>query len=177
MGLAIGRAESISRHMGIDLRSGQRCMTQEFLHCSQIRSTFEKVSGRGVAQAVRPQIRDSGDVGKPTMHYLANRAWIDAAAACAQEERRARTRDDELWTTQFEPSPKGSIAGKAKRHDAFLTALAKHSGHPPMSVDVVDVETTQLPDADAGGIEQLQDGRVSPPQRTLFRRRMRHEIE
>ena len=58
----------------------------------------------------------------------------------------------------------------AERHRPLLVALAEHAQHPPARVDVVDVEAAQLADADAGGVQHLDDQPVTKRQRiTLLR--------
>jgi hypothetical protein len=64
-----------------------------------------------------------------------------------------------------QPAVECPLGGDAVRHGAFLAALAEDPHHTPLAVDVVDVEAAELTDPDAGGVEQLQDGRVACTER------------
>ena len=57
-----------------------------------------------------------------------------------------------------------------ERHRPLLVALAEDAQQPPGPVDVVDVEPAQLADANAGGVQQLNDQLVAQRERiTLLR--------
>ena len=49
----VDSAQSIQTHVSIDLRGADRGVTQQILHYAQIRTTFEKVSGKRVSQRMR----------------------------------------------------------------------------------------------------------------------------
>ena len=51
-----------------------------------------------------------------------------------------------------------------------LAALAEHSEHPSLEVDVVDVEPDELADPDPGPVEQLEHGPVAPAHRVVVAR-------
>ena len=53
MSLAIGRPEPLGGHMGVDLRRGQRGVTEQLLHGAQVGSALEQVGRGAVTQPVR----------------------------------------------------------------------------------------------------------------------------
>src|SRR5262249_6773690 len=57
----------------------------------------------------------------------------------------------------------------ADRHDAFLVALAEHAHDTVFQVEVAELEPDRLADADAGGIEHLEQRAVALAERAVAR--------
>ena len=55
-----------------------------------------------------------------------------------------------------------STRGIVDRHPALLAPLAQHRHRPAAQVDVAAVEAAELRDAQAGGVQELEDGQVAP---------------
>ena len=107
--------------------------------------------------AVRADVRCPVDGGDRLVHDRAGLALIEAAAAGAEQQRRARLRGGQCRTPVGQPCRQRELGGLTERHGALLVALAQHPQQPPGRVDVVDVQAAQLADPDAGGVQQLDD--------------------
>ena len=57
VGLVVGAAEALLRHVGVDLGARQGRVAQELLHRAEICAAVEHVCGGGVAQIVRGGVR------------------------------------------------------------------------------------------------------------------------
>src|SRR5262249_21649804 len=58
-------------------------------------------------------------------------------------------------------APERGHRPRANRHDALLPALAADLGLIGQQVEVLEVHPAQLREADAGGVEQLEHGKIS----------------
>jgi hypothetical protein len=90
--------------MGIDLRSGQRSVTQQFLNAPQVRTALQQVSGGGMTKPVWTQIGHPGDRAKPVMNHLAGGAWIQATAARAEQQRWPAVDGHQSWSAAGLPA-------------------------------------------------------------------------
>ena len=71
--------------MCIELRGRQRRVAEQFLHDAQVRATFEKMGGRTVPKAMRPDIGPSVYGGDGLVHDGAGLPLIEPPAARAEE--------------------------------------------------------------------------------------------
>src|SRR4051812_7979951 len=89
----------------------------------------------------------------------------------------ARYRGLTPWQTPWgqtpavgEPGAEGGGGGRVEWDDPLLPPLAEDADDAAGQVHVIEVETNQLAEAQAGGVEQFEDGLVAPAER---RRRVR----
>ncbi len=132
-------------------------MSEEFLNASKVRSAFEQMSRRGVAQAVRTEIGCPGDRLERVVHDPPDAAGLQPAPARTDQKCRWRVRRGQLWPPIRQPVPHSALRGQPERNGPFLVALADHSHHTKIHVDVVDVKTTKLGNANSGGVQQFDD--------------------
>lgn len=88
MSLLVDRSQPLHRHVGIDLRRSQTRVPEQFLHGPQVRAAFEEMSGGGVSQAVRTEIRGAVDLGEGVVHETPHGTRVHPAAALAEKQGR-----------------------------------------------------------------------------------------
>src|SRR4051794_11712703 len=81
--LLIRGSQPLDRDVGVDLRGGERSVTQNLLNRPEVGAPLEEVGGRGVAQAVRSHVGGVRDVRHEAVHRLANLPLVRPATAPA----------------------------------------------------------------------------------------------
>ena len=104
----------------------------------------------------------------PPVHEGAHGPLVDPATSRAEEEGRAGARRDQLRTAARQPGVDRAGGRVPVRHGPLLAALAEDPGDLARPVEVVEVESDQLPDPHPGGVEQLEDREVAQPQRAVL---------
>ena len=168
MGLLVGRPQPLDRHVGVDL-GGRQARVAE--HSWTVRRSAPP-SSRWVAALCRspcgPRSGAPGTWASSACTADAHLPRVHPAPPPAEEQRRAavRRRPAGVGHARSTPSapavpvrPKGTL-----RSLAPLPITAHDVG---AEVHVVDVEADQLPDADAGGVEQLEHGAVAQVDRVV----------
>src|SRR4029077_14798700 len=61
-------------------------------------------------------------------------------------------------------------------HEPLLAPLAEHTHHPSIEVQIVEIEADQLAQAKARGVEHLEDGLVTAPERGSLIRRLQQAV-
>ncbi len=145
-------------------------MAQQLLDHAQIGTAFEEVGRRAMPQPVRPHVGCAVDGGDGLMHDCAGLPDIEPTAPRAQQQRRSRLGGGQRGTPVGQPRRERLGRRLAERRGALFVALAQDAHQSMPGVDVVEVQAAQFADADAGGIEQLDDQPVPQGQRiTLLR--------
>ena len=85
---------------------------------------------------------------------------VDPTTTGAEEECPSRGGADPFLTTP-QPFVDSAQRGPSHRHGALLVSLAGHSHRLARAVDVTQVQTTQLTDAQAASVEHFQDGGIT----------------
>jgi hypothetical protein len=86
MGLLIGPPEAVGADVGVELGRRQRGVTEELLHRAQVGASLEQMGRGSVAQPVWADVGSAGHLGDEAMDEGADRALVDAAAPCAEEQ-------------------------------------------------------------------------------------------
>ena len=68
MSLVVHCPQPRDRHVGVQLRRGQRRVAEQFLDDAQVGAAFEQVGGRAVPQPVRADVRCAVDGGDRLVH-------------------------------------------------------------------------------------------------------------
>ena len=136
-------------------------MTKQFLNAPQISSTLEQMRRSRVTQPVRTDVVGAFDVRNKRVDDGTHLTLIGPAAAAAEQQRGPTALTREGWAALLEPGPDCSGGRHSERDHALLAPLAEHPDTAAVEVDVVDVQTHQLADADATGVEKLERGAVS----------------
>ena len=79
--------------VGVDLRRGQRGVTEQLLDAAQVGSALQQVGGHRVPQPVRTEVGGAVDDPERAMHDPADHPLVDPVPAVAHEDRGARLRE------------------------------------------------------------------------------------
>ena len=140
-------------------------MAEDLLHAAQVRTPLEQMRGHSVAQAVRTEIRRAVDDREGAVDDPADDARVDPPTALTDEQGRARLAGEQGRSRPGEPGldrPPGRVAD---RDGALLVPLAEHPNDPPISIEIVEIESAQLRDPDPGRIQQLEHGHIADADR------------
>jgi hypothetical protein len=138
-------------------------MAQELLDGAQVRTPFQQVGGKGVAEHVGVDV--GIQVGGPAVapEDLVDRAGGEAAALTVEEDGLFIPGSLGLRPDPFPhgvPMLESLESLPAEGHHALLAALAHHSQGAVVEVDVGPIEAFQLSHPQPRGVEQLGDGLV-----------------
>ena len=145
VGLQISRAQPFHRDVRVDLRGREAGVTEDLLHGAQVGAAFEQVGRGGVAQPVRPQVGSARQLGQMLVHQPADRSGIDPPTLRAQDQRGTAAGPGQRGPPLPEPRVQRALGRSAERHGPLLVALADHPDHPPVPVDVIDIQTDSSP--------------------------------
>src|SRR5215212_358437 len=84
--LLIRGPQPLDRHVGVDLRGGERSVAEQLLNRAQVRTSLEQVRRRRVPQSVRPDVVRAGHVRDEPVHRLADLPLVGAAATPAEQQ-------------------------------------------------------------------------------------------
>src|SRR5258708_24168135 len=159
-----------NRCVRIFLRSGKRLVAEEFLNGAEVGTVGKQVRGEGVAHRVRMQIPMHVCQANVFFYDATNGALRKAAASVVEEDcfavrgtatPPARPRlQQELFAYRpicFQRFLRFAAVG----NDAFLVALAAHAQHFFVSVHVDEVQSSEFADAQARGVEKLQQRAIA----------------
>ena len=146
-------------------------MTEELLDRAQVGARVEQVRGERVPQRVGAHApRDPRGRGAPPYDRV-DRPRRQPAAPMVREERAAGRRA--VCEVRLERARRRGTEG----HDPLLPALTEDPHRPPGAVHGVECEGRELRDAQAAGVEQLENGEVArarrPPERLALDERCR----
>ena len=131
-------------------------MPQVLLHLPDVRTVLHHVRGRRMPEAVRGELRRTCHGGRRVPDDSSHLPHIDAAAAHSEEERRTGPLRHERRSSPALPRIDRVLRGHPERHAPHLAALAQHRHEPCLTVHVVDVETRELRNPQARGVEQFE---------------------
>ena len=116
MGLLVGPPQALDRDVGVELGGRQRSVPEQLLHEPQVRTSFEQVGSRGVAESVWTEIGGAVDPAEPTMHHRAHRPLVHPAAPDTDEQGLARVGSGEFGPAVLDPGLHGLLSGKSVGH-------------------------------------------------------------
>src|SRR5215218_6401654 len=150
--------------MAVDLRGRERAVAEQFLDDAEIGPALDEVSGERVAEAVR--------VGEEPPQG----ARVEPAAPHREKQRY-------LGSTNEAGPPLAEIERKpvrcllSERDDALLAALAPHVQRLLLEVDVSEVEVDRLAAAEAGRVDELEQGAVAERERPVAVEALEQPVE
>ena len=161
MGLFKSRSQPLVRHVGVDLRGGQRSVPEHLLHAAKVRAALEQMGGHRVPKSVRAEVGCPIGYLKKTMDDPTHHPRVDPLATFTKEHGLARLsrRQLEPWPTQ--PGLNGTYGRRTERDRSLLAAFAEDSDHTALPIKISKVETAQLGYPDSGGVQDLHDGGVT----------------
>jgi hypothetical protein len=150
--------------LGVDLSCREGAVAEELLDRSKIHSRLQKMGGERVPQRMRVKMIEIGGSADRVVELTADRAVAEATPALVDEQRVSLAGDT---------SPPAGAFGKieldglrrwpAKGHEALLAPLAAHPDQPLTELDVAEVESYELPDAEPRGVKELYRRPVAAP--------------
>ena len=155
--------------MRVDLGRAQRLVAEQFLNRTQVRAVVQEVCREGVPQGVRADLWIQPRFFKVLVELAADRAGAETAAIFINKQRdvcvghRLLTQRGKSLV-RFEEREVVADRGHgvaAQRDDAFFLAFAADVHGLARVVQVVAVQVDQLADADASGVERLEDRAVA----------------
>jgi hypothetical protein len=174
MSLVVDAFEAVSGDVGVDLGGDEVGVAKEFLDAAEVGSSFQEVGGVTVAQLVGG---DSGvETGQEKIRFESaleqargdgrGRGGGGAGVACGTAGPGGVGLEDGVvgrgWVGQEVPvGADGFQGGLADGNEAFFAALASDADESFLPVDVSDLQTAQFADAQAAGVDGLQDGIVA----------------
>ena len=102
---------------------------------------------------------------------------IQRPAGAGQEQRLYRVGRGQLRAQLPQVCADGSDGQLADGHDAFFIAFAEHTDVSDLQVHLIENQPGQLTDSNPAGIEQLQDGSISPIVSIFFVRRGQQGVD
>src|SRR3954469_13331261 len=151
MRAVVDLAQALRIHVAVHLRRRERAVAEQFLDRAEVGAALEQVRREGVAEAGRGR------------QWAAQRAGVEPAAAGREEERVLRAAD-ELWPRLAQVDRDSVRRLFAEWNDALLAALAAHVDELLLEVDVGEVQVDRLLRAQAGRVDELDQGPVAEAQ-------------
>src|SRR5262245_37949649 len=137
---------------------------KQLLNRAQIGPRLQEMRGKGMAQRVWADSASRAAARNASRHQPLNASACQSSTPRVDKERLA------LWC----PSPVRVVSGEqgsigvplaqrllsrfVERHDSLFASFAHHAHHPTREIDILQIECNELAQADAGGVEQLEDG-------------------
>ena len=92
MSLFEGRSQPLVRHMGVDLRRGERRVAEHLLHAAQVGAPLQQMGRHRMPKSVRAEVGCPLGHLKGAMDDPAHHPRVDPLAALAEEHGLARIR-------------------------------------------------------------------------------------
>ena len=155
-------------------------MAEEFLDGTEVGAIGEEMRGEGVAEGVRVEVPVYVDQADIFFDDAAYGALCEAAARVVEEDgfgvRRvavAAAGAGGLEQQLFAERPvffEGFLGFGAVGDDAFLVAFAADAQDAFFLIHVSEVEAGEFADADAGGVEEFEEGAVTAKEEAFIGR-------
>lgn len=141
--------------VGVDLGGGEVGVAEELLDAAEVGSVVEEVGGEAVAQFVGTDLELDAGTAQVFLEQVVDGAGGDAAAEFAEKE--GALMDSGGVAVVLD----GAEGGRADGAEAVLAAFAGDAEGLVDDVDVSDVEFHQFVQAEAGAVEELENGGVA----------------
>src|SRR5262245_25256946 len=155
VGLFVDRQDLLRIDVGIALRRGQAAMTEKLLNRTKIRASAQQVSGEAVPERVRADLASEGGLPNSAGHELSDASICQSTPARVDEKGVGLRPEPQAG---WEPGLEGLPRPRPEGDDALLATLAEHSNHPPVEVDLGEVQADELGAPNARSVEKLEDG-------------------
>ena len=161
MSLEVQLATSSIGYVRVQLGGGEIGMAEHFLNAAKVGAAFEEVRRKGVAQQVRVdsrrlQARAGGETAQDQ-----ERAGPGERSSLGVEEELGAVAAVEVRAAAGEIAAQRLGGPAADRDDPLLVALAQAADEPVVERDRALVERDGLGDAEAGAVEELDQGAVA----------------
>src|SRR6266568_740515 len=144
VGLVVDLHQPVDADVGIFLGGGERGVAEQLLNGAQVGAAFQHVGGKGMPQGMRRdpfERRDPQDVGIYDPRYA---AAVYAAAARVDK----KSAPDRILAPLVKIFLQRLQSAAADRDDTLLTPLAGHPYHAGNRIELPDIESGQLGNAE-----------------------------
>lgn len=139
-------------------------MAQELLDGAQVHARLEKVRREGVAQSVRVEMVEIRSAVDCLVELAPDGAVAETAAALVDEERFVLIDHRSPPTRTFrQVSLDGPCGRPAERHQSFLPSFAAHPDQSLPELEITEIESHELADAETGSVQELDGGAIAAP--------------
>ena len=170
MGLIVDGSKPFDRYMRVQLSGRQTRVPEKFLHHSKVCTAFEQMCRSRVPEPVRTHVGSPWNCSHGFVDHRTSLTLIESAASDAEEQCSPRPIRSQCGSSVLQPPVQCRFCGQAVGHRSLLVSLAEHTQQASIGVDRLDVQSTQLADANSGGVQQLHDEPVPQGERLLLLR-------
>src|SRR5438132_6622004 len=139
-------------------------MAEQFLHCSEISTSIQKMRREGVPQRMGREPRALIDPVEKALHGILNRPHRDPLAAAAEKKRRSIARlanpAQQLVTLRFVVSQR-ELRVVTNGNDPLFPSLSADFHLLREEVDIHPIDSAKLGEPHPRGVKQLEDRAVS----------------
>ena len=158
--------EGLDADMGVNLRGVEAGVAEHFLDVADVRAVLMHVGGAGVAE----QVRRAGLADPDPRHLLgdpsAEVGGGEGGAVAGKEEGGLgrQVGDQRAGFGEVAGEPEGSVAADGEQAALAVLSPADEEG-AGVGIVVADLQPSHLGAADAGGVEEFEDGAVAEAER------------
>ncbi len=162
MTVGVDAAEAFVADMGVDGGGIQPGVAQEFLDDTQVRTVIEQVGSAGMPQEVRAAMEGEADLIEVIPDQMAEVAGTEGIAISSEKEGTAGVLRGEKLAPDGGEVALQPVAGHFTdwNHAGLLSLSLRHQQGTAIRSEVVESQGCQLRAADAGGVEEFQNGPV-----------------
>ncbi len=170
MGLIVDGSKPFDRHVRVQLSGRQTRMTEEFLDHTKVRTTLQQMCRSRVPKPVRTHVGSPWNCSHGFVDHRTRLTLIEPAASNSEEQRSPGPIRTQRGSSVLQPAVQCRFCGQAVWHRPLLVPLAENTKQSSIGIDRLDVQPTQLADANSGGVQQFHDESVSQGERLLLLR-------
>jgi len=163
-------AFSVNRHqmgqvdLGIDLSRGKGAVAEELLDRAKVHTRLQKMSGECVTQRVRMEMVEVRSMANGVVELTADGPITEAAPALIDEQGFTLAGDTSTPTGAFgKIGLEGLPCWPAKGDEALFAPLSAHSNHPLTELDISEVKSHELANAEPCSVKKLHRRAVTAP--------------
>lgn len=162
---AVHGAEAALVDVGVNFSGGEVGMAEEFLDDPQVSAAGEQVSGERVAEEVG--VNRGGDAGAAggVPDHAPEAGGGERAAVAGEEDFAGAPLSQQFRAAGGEVNAQCGLGAAADEDQAFLAAFANDAGGAFGEVEIFLAEGGEFTDAQAAGVEGLEDGAVAEAER------------
>src|SRR4051794_33200545 len=139
------------------LRRRERDVAEELLDAAQVGAGVEEMRGERVAHRVRRNAGTQRRFANVAVEEPPDAPRRDALSAIVDEERRLLDVGDER-AANGKPRTDRLLRLRSERHDPLLRSFSAYFDEPRAKLDVIDIDSDQLADAQSGCVEHFEKG-------------------
>lgn len=159
MKLCMDLAQVFAVHVQVDLGGGDGFVAEHFLHGAEVGAAFDEVGGKGMAEGVGTHVFVQAGEGGEVFDGGEDADAGEAAPLLVEKgEVFVAPLDGEMDAHFCEVMPEMKQSGFADGHEALFAAFSKDFHKALIGIDAREFEAGQLGDAEAGGIEDFEQG-------------------